>query len=94
MTLKQKYPNYNLVHFIEMYDDIISIEGHALNAITFEDRTYVISILHEINELELKDETHLIIDFMNQCVWTNEQEKSVARIRKELEAVKDLNVIQ
>ena len=90
MTLKQKYPDYNLVHFIDMYDDVITIEMHALNAIVFEDRNYVVSILKEINELELKKEEYLIVEYMNQCAWTNEEEKSVTRIKKELTAIKDL----
>lgn len=90
MTLKQKYPDYNLVHFIDMYDDVITIEMHALNAIIFEDRNYVVSILKEINELELKKEEHLIVEYMNQCAWINEEERSVARIKKELTAIKDL----
>ncbi len=90
MTLNQKYSEYYLVHFIEMYDDIITIEIHALNAMVFESKEYVISILTEINELESKNEEKLIFDFMTQCGWTNEKEKSVARIKKELKYVKDL----
>lgn len=90
MTLNQKYPKYKLVHFIEMYDNVISIESHALNAIIFEDKEYIISILKEINELELKQEENLILDFMNRCGWTNAKEKSVTRIKEELDSVKDL----
>ncbi len=90
MTLKQKYPDYNLVHFIEMYDDMITIESHVLNAMIFEDRTYVVSILKEIDELELNKEEYLILNFMNLCGWTNKNEKSVTRLKKELVSIKDL----
>lgn len=90
MTLKQKYSDYNLVHFIEMYDDVISIESHCLNAIIFEGKAYVTSLLKEINELELKMEENLIISYMNLCAWTDNREKSISLIKKELKAVKDL----
>jgi len=91
MTLKEKYPNYELVHFIEMYDDLISIEIHSLNAVVFEDEKYIGSILKEINELELNNEVSLILNFMKLCGWTNENEISVTRIKKELESVKNLS---
>lgn len=85
MNLEQKYPDYEIVHFISMYDDVISIEGHALNATIFHDREYITTILKEIDQL--KDEEDLIVEFMNQCAWTNEKEKSVSRIKRELELV-------
>ena len=91
MTLKEKYPNYELVHFIEMYDNLISIESHALNVVIFEDQKYIGSILKEINELELNREENLILTFMRLCGWTNEDEISVTRIKKELESVKNLS---
>jgi hypothetical protein len=90
MTLKEKYTNYNLVHFIEMYDDVITIEGHALNAVIFEGKEYVISVLEEINDLEERNEEHLILEYMNICFWTDEEEKSITRIKKELEEIKDI----
>lgn len=92
MTLKQKYPDYKLVHFIEMYDDVVGIESHVLNTVIFEDRDYIISILEEIKAIELKKEEYLVEDFMNSCGWINENEKSVERIKKELESIKDLQV--
>lgn len=90
ITLKDKYPNFQLVHFIEMYDDVISIEGHALNAIIFENREYINSILREIKEIKDKEEENLILDFMRLCGWTNEDEINITRLKKELESVKDL----
>lgn len=92
MTLKDKYPNYNLVHFIEMYDDVITIEMHTLNAIIFENKTYVDNIIKELNMLESKQEEYMIIEFMNQCGWKNEKEKSVQRIRQELKTITNLNL--
>jgi hypothetical protein len=90
MTLKEKYSTYNLVHFIEMYDDFITIESHSLNALIFESKEYVVSILSEINELESKNEEELIINFMRQSGWTNKEELSISRLKKELENIKDL----
>jgi hypothetical protein len=91
MTLKEKYPDFKLVHFIEMYDNLISIESHALNAMIFEDQKYISSILKELNELKQNNELNLILTFMKLCGWTNEDEISVIRIKKELESVKNLS---
>lgn len=89
-SLKDKYPNFKLVHFIEMYDTIISIEDYALNALIFEGKAYINSILREINELENRQETHLVINYMRLCAWTNENELSVTRVKKELTSIKNL----
>ena len=91
MTLKGKYPDSKLVHFIEMYDNIITLEGHALNALIFEDKEYINTILKEIQHLKLNGELNLILSFMKLSGWTNENEISVDSITTELESVLKLN---
>ena len=90
MTLKDKYPKFKLIHFIDMYDNVISIEGHALNAKIFEDKEYIDSILNEINDLKKMNEEFLALNYMKLCHWIDENEMNSTRIKKELESVRDL----
>ncbi|BDD07113.1 hypothetical protein [Aureibacter tunicatorum] len=89
-NLKQRYPNSNLVHFIEMYDDVISISIHCLNAYIFEDETYVYDLQNDIQTIEDNKEEHLVIEYMNICGWTNDEEKSISRLKQELVEAKSV----
>lgn len=84
IALNEKYPNSKILHFIEMYDNVIGLEAHALNAVIFEEPEYVQDLLLEIENMTGKGEEQLILNHMIQCNWTNEKEQSVNQLIIEL----------
>jgi hypothetical protein len=84
LRLDEKYSDSKIIHFIEMYDNVIGLEAHALNAIIFEGEEYIEEILKEIKFIEENGDSDMILNHLKNCYWTKDNERSIQRIKNEL----------
>ena len=82
--LEDRSNTSELVHFIEMYDNLIGLETHCLNAYIFEGKEYILKVLEQIKQIEAEGSSELIEDCLKRNYWSKKEERNIGNIQTKL----------